>query len=184
MTSDEGPIEAIGIGRRDRKTGAWLIRDVNVAIGPGNRLGVLGPSGAGKTVLLRAFARLDPLDEVPSVGAGSRSSARTCPRTADGSSISTSGRPCWRGPFDDNLRSPFSLRAHRDRSFDRERVETLLARLGRDCGFLDKAGRDLSGGESQLVGLVRALQLDPSVLLLDEPTASLDPPTAAPPRTC
>src|SRR5262249_906755 len=64
-----------------------------------------------------------------------------------------------------------------DRSFDPARAEELFGRLGREPGFLAKSSRDLSGGESQLVGLVRALQLDPAVLLLDEPTASLDPAT-------
>src|SRR5690348_1236328 len=72
MTQDEGlqnsrtqRLEAIGIGQRDRKSdpGGWLIRDVSVSIGSGDRLGVRGPSGAGKTVLLRAIALLDPLDE-------------------------------------------------------------------------------------------------------------------------
>ena len=83
------------------------------------------------------------------------------------------------GSVEDNLRHPFTLKAHRDRRFDRSGSIDLLARLGRDRSFLDKASRDLSGGEAQIVGLVRALQLDPAVLLLDEPTASLDPATAA-----
>lgn len=55
-------IEVIGIGRRDPKTDGWLIRDVSFAVNSGERLGILGPSGAGKTVLLRALAILDPLD--------------------------------------------------------------------------------------------------------------------------
>src|SRR5262249_13182253 len=76
------------------------------------------------------------------------------------------------------LRHPFTLRAHRDRAFDPGRAEDLLARLGRGPGFLARSSRDLSGGESQLVGLIRALQLDPSILLLDEPTASLAPATS------
>jgi putative ABC transport system ATP-binding protein len=172
-------IEAANLGRHDRKSGSggWLIRGVSVAVGFGERLGVLGPSGAGKTVLLRAIALLDPLDE---------GSIRW-----DGRDVRGEAAPDYRkrviylhqrpalleGTVDDNLRHPYTLRAHRDRAFDRRLAEDLLARLGREPGFLAKSSRDLSGGESQLVGLIRALQLEPAVLLLDEPTASLDPAT-------
>lgn len=140
---------------------------------------MVGPTGAGKTVLLRAMSLLDPIDE---------------------------GTICWherpvRGPFvpefrtqvmylhqrpvllegtvEENLRLPFALRQHRYRQFDRDRVVNWLDRLGRDESFLTKRHQDLSGGEGQLVSLVRALELDPQVLLLDEPTSALDRPTAA-----
>jgi putative ABC transport system ATP-binding protein len=173
-------IEAAGISRRDRKSesGGWLIRGVSVSVGFGERLGVLGPSGSGKTVLLRAIGLLDPLDE---------GSIRWDGRIVRGEAVPDyrklvvylHQRPALLdGTVEDNLRYPFTLRVHRDRAFDPDRVVGMLARLGRDRGFLAKNGRDLSGGESQLLGLIRALQLDPAVLLLDEPTASLDPATA------
>jgi putative ABC transport system ATP-binding protein len=172
-------IEAAGIGRRDRKSGGWLIRDIRIEVRPGDRLGVLGPSGAGKTVLLRAIALLDPLDE---------GSIRWEGRVVRGEAVPgyrkqvmyLHQRPALLdGTVEDNLRHPFTLAAHSDRAFDPDRVEDCLSRLGRDRAFLAKSSRDLSGGEAQLVGLVRALQLDPAVLLLDEPTASLDPATTA-----
>jgi putative ABC transport system ATP-binding protein len=50
----------------------------------------------------------------------------------------------------------------------------LLEAAGREAPFLDKAARDLSGGEVQLLNLLRVLQLDPAILLLDEPTSALD----------
>jgi putative ABC transport system ATP-binding protein len=172
-------IQATGIGRRDRKSGSggWLIRGVSLSVGFGERLGVLGPSGAGKTVLLRAIARLDPLDEGAIRWNGQEVRGEVVPDYRK-RVIYLHQRPALlEGTVEDNLRHPFSLKAHRERAFDPQLAEDLLARLGREPGFLPKSSRDLSGGESQLVGLIRALQLDPAVLLLDEPTASLDPAT-------
>lgn len=54
-----------------------------------------------------------------------------------------------------------------------------LEGLGLGETFLEKSARDLSGGEGQIVSLLRAIQLGPSILLLDEPTASLDAASVA-----
>src|SRR6185437_10919889 len=79
------------------------------------------------------------------------------------------------GTVEDNLRYPFELRAYRDVRFDRARAASLVAQAGRADDFLDKLASELSGGEAQITALIRVLQLAPEVLLLDEPTASLDP---------
>lgn len=174
-------IEATGIGRRDRKggSGGWLIRDVSVSVSFGDRLGVLGPSGAGKTVLLRALALLDPLDEGSVRWRGAVVRGDLVPGYRK-HVVYVRQRPALlEGTIDQNLRHPFTLRTHRDQAYDAGRAEDLLSRLGRPPGFLARDARDLSGGESQIVALVRALLLDPAVLLLDEPTASLDAATAA-----
>jgi putative ABC transport system ATP-binding protein len=168
---------AIGIGRRNPKSDSWLIREVNMAVHYGDRVGIAGSSGAGKTVLLRALAMLDPIDAGEILWNG---------RPVDGDAVPAyrkqviylHQRPAlYEGSVEDNLRYPFTLKGHRSKDFDRSRVVDLLAALGRDAGFLAKSSRDLSGGEAQIVALIRAIQLEPSVLLLDEPTASLDPGT-------
>jgi putative ABC transport system ATP-binding protein len=167
-------VDARGIGRCDPKGGGWLIRGVSLALYPGERLAVLGPSGAGKTVLLRCLAMLDPLDEGTVRWQGHAVKGETVP-TYRCRVIYLHQRPALLdGTVEDNLRLPFTLGSHRGRTFDQGRVVGLLERVGRDAAFLGKPGRDLSGGEGQLVALLRAVQLDPDVLLLDEPTASLD----------
>jgi putative ABC transport system ATP-binding protein len=171
-------LEARGLGRRRADDGGWLLRDIQVVLRPGERVAVLGPSGAGKTLLLRALALLDPLDEgvVLSNGQPVRSEAIPVFRSAV---IYLHQRPTlFEGSVEANLRHPYSLRVHQNRHFDRDRVLSLLESLGRDRSFLEKAHRDLSGGEAQIVALLRAIQLGPTILLLDEPTASLDPGAA------
>ena len=79
------------------------------------------------------------------------------------------------GTVEDNLRFTFSLKTSRKRRFELAAVTTLLGHAGKAPDFLEKSAADLSGGESQVVSLIRTLQLNPEVLLLDEPTAALDP---------
>jgi putative ABC transport system ATP-binding protein len=167
-------LEAQSLGRRRTIDGGWLLRDIQVVVDRGARVAVLGPSGGGKTLLLRALALLDVLDEGVVLWSGQVIRCEAVP-SYRGAVLYLHQRPTlFEGNVETNLRHPFSLRVHRNRCFDRDRIIQLLEQLGRDVSFLEKLHRDLSGGEAQIVALVRALQLDPTVLLLDEPTASLD----------
>jgi putative ABC transport system ATP-binding protein len=63
MILDPRIVKACNLGRKKPGSDDWLFRGVSCEIRPGDRLAILGPSGAGKTLLLRALARLDPIDE-------------------------------------------------------------------------------------------------------------------------
>ena len=174
MTNKHTLLEATNLGRRHPNGAEWLVRDVSVEVCAGQRVALIGPSGAGKTVLLRALSMLDPAD---------RGEIRWNGATVTGPAV-----PSYRcrviylhqrpepieGTVERFFRQPFELKIHRDKAFDRDRIAGYLDALGRDESFLKKPGRDLSGGEGQIAMLIRALQLDPQLLLLDEPTSALD----------
>ncbi|MEK6233735.1 MAG: ATP-binding cassette domain-containing protein [Planctomycetales bacterium] len=165
-------LEAIGIGRKvgDR----WLFENISLLIRGGHRFALVGPSGCGKTLLLRSLALLDPLDAGAVWWQGECARGDEIPRMR-GRVIYLRQRPVLvEGSVEDNLRLPFGLQAHRGKKFDRDRIIDLLKSLDREESFLSKRQRDLSGGETQIAAFLRALQLDPNVLLLDEPTAALD----------
>lgn len=171
-------LEARGIVRRDARSGATLLAATDFSLAAGERMVITGPSGAGKSVLLRALALLDPLDAGELAWHGSPIERKAIPRYRKSIAYIRQRPALIDGTVEDNLRYPYSLRAYRGASFDRARAERLAEEAGRDRRFLDKRASELSGGEAQVTALIRVLQLSPEALLLDEPTASLDPQAA------
>ena len=170
----ESLLEARSVCRRNPAQASWLLRDVSIDLRAGSRTAVVGATGSGKTVLLRALARLDPIDSGEILWRGEPVSGGAIPEYRC-RAIYVHQRPALEeGSVEDVLRSPFSLGVHRDREFSNDRIVALMQRVGRDASFLGQSASDLSGGEAQIVALVRAIQLDPLLLLLDEPTAALD----------
>ncbi len=154
-----------------RKAGGKLIVDhVSFALREGECLALVGPSGAGKTTLLRALAGLDRPDQG---------------RIVIGGEDCTMKPPAKRGIamiFQEaalfphtKVRDNILYGMHFEK--DREQLEAKLyetARVLRITDLLDRYPFGLSGGETQRVGIARALIRDPSILLLDEPFSSLD----------
>lgn len=168
-------LRARGLVRQQADT--RLLHDVTLSVSGGDRICIVGPTGSGKTVLLRALAMLDPLHGGEIRWQGNPVAGARIP-VYRSQVVYLHQQPALDdGTVEDNLRFPFSLKVHQERSFDPERMRGWLRKLQRSERFLSKQTRDLSGGEKQLAALLRALQLDPLILLLDEPTAALDPET-------
>lgn len=157
----------------------WLWRNLSFDIRGGTRLSVEGPTGVGKTLLLRALAGLDRLDE-GTIALDDRPMREWSPPAYRARICYLHQRPALlEGTVEENLARVFALEVHRHKRFDRSQALTLLEAMGRKEAFLKQPATNLSGGESQVAALVRALLTAPQILLLDEPTASLDAETAS-----
>ncbi|HML22454.1 MAG TPA: ATP-binding cassette domain-containing protein [Aggregatilinea sp.] len=146
----------------------------SMTIDEGEVLALVGPSGAGKSTLLRLLAFL----EAPTMGQVGLHLNGTRPVTFESATIDirrqiavSFQRPLLLSrSVRANVAYGLTLRGQKDDA----RVDAMLERLKLDH-LADARPRTLSGGEIQRVSLARAMLLQPRVLLLDEPTANLDP---------
>ena len=154
--------------------GRTLWKDLDLLLHAGDRLAVVGPSGSGKTLLLRTLAALEPVQTGELTFHDRPLSAWSMPAYR-ARVVYVPQRPALpEGQVEAALQVPFAFRVHRHQRYSSERARGLLALLGRDEKFLQQRTERLSGGEGQIVAMLRALLIAPDVLLLDEPTASLD----------
>ncbi|MDO5671122.1 MAG: ABC transporter ATP-binding protein [Corynebacterium sp.] len=177
-----GPLALEGVDFAYSPEGQLVAEDLNVTITPGTTVALVGPTGAGKSTLVKLLARFyDPVrGEV----------------TASGTDIRSFPLAQWRraiaqvpqeahlfiGTVADNI-------AYGRPSASKEDIEEAVRRIGAldiiagiPGGFrhpIGERGRGLSSGQRQLIALARAELLQPDVMLLDEATATLDPATEA-----
>ena len=150
--------------------GDRILDRVSLDVASGETVAIVGPSGAGKSSLLRLLDRLDE----PTGGTVylDGTDYRTLdPRTLRKRVGLVPQNPALRaGTVRENVTIGPRLRGE---SVSEERLVDLLGAVGLG-GYADRDASDLSGGEAQRVAIARTVINDPEVILLDEPTASLD----------
>jgi ABC-type multidrug transport system fused ATPase/permease subunit len=166
---------AVGIAARGIEVtlgGRKILDGLDLEVPPGQITGLLGPSGTGKSTLLRALVRLVDVD------AGTITLDGTDIRALDARELRcrvglvAQTPDMLPGTVADNLRYGVG-------ELGDDRLRAALADVDLDPSFAARAAAELSGGERARVALARALTRGPQLLLLDEPTAALDSDTAA-----
>ena len=148
-------------------------------IAAGETLAIVGPTGSGKSTLLKLLAGLAPPDS-GSIIVDDRSMIEPTSRDE------LRRRIAWmpqnplmlRGSVLRNVEYPLQFREQRDPAASLSTAKSALARFGL-IELASQSARTLSGGQTQLTALARALAVAPALLLVDEPTANLDPARTA-----
>ncbi len=163
--------------RRVLASGTTLLDGVDLEVEAGAVLQIVGPSGAGKTTLLRLVNRLDDASSgtVEALGRPVRDWPPQLLRQRVGMMFQEPS--LLERSVRDTLALPLELDGGESMQAT-ARLEAATALAGLDTAWLDRDARQLSTGQKQLVCLARTLVHAPDLLLLDEPTAGLDPRTA------
>jgi glutamate transport system ATP-binding protein len=154
-----------------------VLKDINLSIGKGEVVVVIGPSGSGKSTLCRAINRLEPIDSGTIMLDGrplpSEGKALAKLRADVGMVFQSFNLFAHKTILQNVTLGPMKVRGQ-SKSEAEQNARALLERVG-VAAQADKYPAQLSGGQQQRVAIARALAMDPKVMLFDEPTSALDP---------
>lgn len=156
-------------------SGKRVLNDVSLEIEKGATLALIGPSGCGKSTLIRIIMGLIEADQGRIEIFGNTLSVNNTVsiRRKIGYVIQKGGLfPHLTAR--ENCKLAAGYLKWEPNKID-ERIEELASLTKIDNGMLDRLPKQLSGGQQQRISLIRALMLDPDILLLDEPLGSIDP---------
>ena len=169
--------------------GKPIVSDADMTIADGERVGLIGSSGSGKSMIAKAMLGLLPLTAVTNgsidmggteiIGASERALADLRGRYVGAvfQNPAASLNPVM--TVAQQIALPLRLHYDLTKAERADRVNALLSKVGLDLDMAGKYPHELSGGQQQRVGIARAFVSKPRVIFADEPTGNLDSKTSA-----
>lgn len=169
----------VGEGFRNKRS-LVAVNDISLNIGQGESIGIVGESGCGKSTLAKAIlglvqrtsgsARLEGQDAAVLKGAALKAFRRKAQLIFQDPYASLNPRMT----IGDAIREVLKVHRIGDASGMNARVAELLESVGLDDSYMNRYPHEFSGGQRQRIGIARALAVEPSLIIADEPVSALD----------
>lgn len=153
------------------------LTNISIRVESGEVFGLIGPNGSGKTTLLRILAGIEPPTKGEIYFQGARTNTNNRNQLTQNITMVFQKTVMFTGTLYDNIAYGLRLKGYSKKdvaAIVNEALSTVKLE-----GFEKRSAKKLSGGEQQRVAIARALALDTQILLLDEPTANIDPKNAS-----
>ena len=154
--------------------GSFYVKEINLEIGRGEYFVIMGPTGSGKSLLLKSICGLQPIKKGTIFIAG-RDVTPLPPRDRDIGYVPQNSNLFPNMNVKKNIQFPLDVRGIKGVESDKRVLE--IAEILKINHLLDRGTHHLSGGERQKATLARALVANPALLILDEPVSAVDEPT-------